>query len=379
MLIDKKKMQQKAAEIIESASDKNVGVVQAIEQIVEDMNAGLIEQIKAEAALANADAEYKKQLGLRTLNQKEHDFYNMLKKGPAAIKQAITASQEDIIPTTVINRAMNDIHAKSSVMDLVDFAPAGVTKWLFGSHSGTAVWGALTAVISASAELSATITPANMDAYKLTVFMVIPKGIRDLANEWVDRYFSAVLTEAMQDGAEAGYIAGDGANAPIGLLYSITNNASSGNGKAAKTVLSNITELSPKGLAAARKTLTNGGKRSASVMALICNPSDRVEYVDPAMLAQNAMGAYVNGTGLNITVYESVSCPAGTAILTLPKVYTMGFSGIKVDEYDQTKAMDDADLIIGKLYANGRADDDNCAVPFDVTQLTEKLIKVKHV
>ena len=34
-------------------------------------------------------------------------------------------------------------------------------------------------------------------------------------------------------------------------------------------------------------------------------------------------------------------------------------------------ALDDADLIIGKVYANGRAVDDSVAVPFDVTKLEE--------
>ena len=49
----------------------------------------------------------------------------------------------------------------------------------------------------------------------------------------------------------------------------------------------------------------------------------------------------------------------------------MGFSGFKIDEYDQTKALDDADVVIGKVYANGRATDDTCAWPFDITKLEE--------
>ena len=39
--------------------------------------------------------------------------------------------------------------------------------------------------------------------------------------------------------------------------------------------------------------------------------------------------------------------------------------------YDQTKALEDADLMIVKAYGNGRADDDNTAVVFDVTKLEE--------
>ena len=47
----------------------------------------------------------------------------------------------------------------------------------------------------------------------------------------------------------------------------------------------------------------------------------------------------------------------------------MGMSAIRVDEYKETKALDDADLFVGKAYANGRADDDNTAVVIDATQL----------
>ena len=57
----------------------------------------------------------------------------------------------------------------------------------------------------------------------------------------------------------------------------------------------------------------------------------------------------------------------------------MGVSGVRFDEYDQTKAMEDANLVIGKCYANGRADDDNCAVVFDVTKLEEYVLPVTQV
>ena len=51
--------------------------------------------------------------------------------------------------------------------------------------------------------------------------------------------------------------------------------------------------------------------------------------------------------------------------------------GIK--EYDQTKALDDADVVIAKCYANGRAVDDNVAFIFDVTKLEEYVQPVKVV
>ena len=66
-------------------------------------------------------------------------------------------------------------------------------------------------------------------------------------------------------------------------------------------------------------------------------------------------------------------------MFTIPGVYVMGATSTQMNEYDQTKAMDDADLIIGKAYANGRAVDDNCAVVFDITKLEEYVLPVTQV
>ena len=57
----------------------------------------------------------------------------------------------------------------------------------------------------------------------------------------------------------------------------------------------------------------------------------------------------------------------------------MGATSVQMKEYDQTKALDDADVIIGKCYANGRAVDDNCAVVYDVTKLEEYKLPVTQV
>ena len=55
----------------------------------------------------------------------------------------------------------------------------------------------------------------------------------------------------------------------------------------------------------------------------------------------------------------------------------MGLTGLGFKEYDQTMALDDADVIIGKGYSNGRASDDNIAYVFDVTKLEEYVPTVK--
>jgi hypothetical protein len=74
---------------------------------------------------------------------------------------------------------------------------------------------------------------------------------------------------------------------------------------------------------------------------------------------------------MNTRVIEEPNIAAGKAVITMPGVYTMGFSGLRVNEYKETKALEDADLLIAKVYGNGRAEDDNCAYVFNPTKLEE--------
>ena len=337
------------------AEEKAEAIMQSIEMINEAAHADLIQQVVAEAERASRDAEYKSKLGLRNLSQEEKKFYENFKD----IKQAFTANQIDIIPTEIIDRTLDD-----------------VKKWIVASHSGAAVWGPLTDAIKG--ELSAEVTALNIDLHKLTAYLVIPKSIRELSMEFVDRYFMAILSEAMQDGLVKGYLDGDGKTGPIGIFRQIGSVESAGTNKA-KTVLTTVTKFSPKGLAPVRKTLTNDGKRVVDKLYLICNPSDEAEYVDPCMYGEALTGGYVNKSFIDIEKIVDANCPKGKAAFTIAGYYTMGTAGVRVDEYDQTKAIEDADLIVAKCHANGRAVDDNVAVIFDVTKLEEYVLPVTQV
>nr|DAI70312.1 MAG TPA: major capsid protein [Caudoviricetes sp.] len=354
------------------ADQKAEAIMQSIEMIDGAMHADLIQQVVAESERASRDADYKKQLGLRNLSQEEKKFYEGFKD----VKQSITANQIDIIPTEIIDRTLDDVKKASPILKLVNMAPANVKKWIVASHSGVAVWGALTDTIKG--ELSAEIASLNIELHMLSAYLVIPKAIRELSLEFIDRYFMAILSEAMQDGLVKGYLDGDGKTGPIGIFRQIGTVESAGTNKA-KTVLTTVTKFSPKGLASVRKTLTNDGKRVIDKLYLICNPSDEAEYVDPCMYGEALTGGYVNKSFIDIEKIVDANCPKGKAAFTIAGYYTMGTTGVRVTEYDQTKAMENADLIIANCYANGRAVDDNVAVIFDVTKLEEYVLPVTQV
>ena len=378
MKIDNKvitdEMKQQIIANVNGAEDKGAAIYDAAEKIAMAQYSDLADQIIKESANAQADADYKKSLGLRSsFTEKERNFYKMIKDGPKAY-QSVTATQSDIIPEELIDRTLADITDETDILSLINFAPAGVKKWLFGSFGGTYSWGALTDAITS--EVTATLTDASMDVFKLSAFLVIPKGIRDLEIGYVDKYVRAVLNKVMQNGIANGFLYGDGKTAPIGITKQISAVESDGT-HTAKVAVS-VTKLSPAGLKAALKVLVHSGKRKVGTVYLICNPMDEVEYVNPALYGDTASGGFVNKAGVPLTVISNTNVTAGTAILTLAGVYTMGFSGVNIMDYKETKALEDADVMIGKLYANGRADDDDTAVVFDVTKLKEYKFPIEN-
>ena len=375
MIIDgNKELQQKVKELLDGAEDKSTASYEAAEMIINAKHDTLIKELVEQNAKAAADESYRKSLGLHTLSKEESEFYEKVKGG---VYQAITAKQIDIMPTSIVDRTLEGVKKASDILTLVNFAPADVKHWITGEHSGKAAWGTeLTSEITG--ELSATIKGIDLEQHKLTVYMVIPKAISDLALPFVDKYFRAILAEAMQDGLVEGYLNGNGKTGPVGITKKLETFTSTGTAQD-KTKLNTIKKFSPKGLKEVRKTLSNKGKRRVTELHLICNPLDEAEYVDPCLYGEALTGGYRNTSFMPIVKHVDANCPEGTGIFTLKGVYTMGTSGVRFDEYDQTKAMEDANLVIGKCYANGRADDDNCAVVFDITKLEEYVLPVNQV
>ena len=364
-----KQAQEEALKILQESDDKSQAVLDAIDKIASVQNEELIAEIKEQALRAESDKAYAKSLNLRVLSKEEKDFYEKLKDA----KQAITADQIDILPTSIIDLTMENIKRESGILSDVNFTPAEVKRWISAEKTGTYVWGALTDSIKG--ELSAEIEGINMEVNKLSVYLVIPKAIRDLALPFVDRYFTAILQEALNDGLEYGYLQGKGKNEPIGIYKQIAATNGDGTNKD-KTINTTLTNFTPKGLAEAKKYLSKNGIRTFDKLVLYCHPNDEADYVAPAIY--DSEGRLISSYK-NLEVKPSANNPQGKAALAIPKKYTMGLSNFGIKEYDQTKALDDADLIIGKGYANGRAVDDNVAFIFDVTKLEEYVAPVRVV
>ena len=358
------KAQEEALEILQKSENKEQAILDVVEKLTSVLHEDLIQEIRDEALQAESDKEYAKKMGLRTLSKEEKNFLEALVNDP---KQAITANQVDTIPTTMIDITLENIKEenKDGVLSDIEFAPANVKKWIAADKTGTYAWGSLFGAIGG--ELGASFEGVDVEINKLSAYLIIPKALRDLALPFVDKYFMAILKENIQDGLEYGYLQGSGKNEPIGIYKQISSVNEDGTHKD-KTVNTTLTEFTPKGLAPAKVHLTNGGKRVINQLSLYCNPSDEANYVAPALYDRE--GRLVSSFK-NLKVKQSTQNPTGKAALVIPKKYVMGLKNMGIKEYDQTKALDDADVVIAKSYANGRAVDDKIAFVFDVTKLKE--------
>ena len=159
-----KQAQEEALKILQESDNKSQAVLDVIEKIASVQNEELIAEIKEQALRAESDKAYAKSLNLRVLSKEEKDFYEKLKD----VKQAITADQIDILPTSIIDLTMENIKRESGILSDVNFTPAEVKRWISAEKTGTYVWGALTDSIKG--ELSAEIEGINMEVNKLSVY-----------------------------------------------------------------------------------------------------------------------------------------------------------------------------------------------------------------
>ena len=359
---------EEALKILQESDNKAEAIVNALELITSAKNAELLAKIQEESERAKYDEEFKKSLNLRTLSKAETKFYQMLKDA----KQTVTAEQTDIFPTSIIDRTLDDIKKESGVLNLVQFTPADVKNWLVAEKSGGYQWGGIFDGITG--ELSHEFDSMNVELNKLTVYMIIPKAIKDLSLPFVDKYFRASLKESLVDGAEYGYLSGTGKDEPVVIYYQIGSLEQ--NGEHSAKTLNTVTGFSPKELAPVKKTLSKNGKRDIDKIYLVCNPADEADYVAPALYDRE--GKMISSYK-NLEVIKTANNPQGKAAFTLDKKYIMGFSGFKINEYAETKALDDANVLIGKAYANGRAVDDSVAYVIDVTKLEEYIPTIRTI
>ena len=102
---------------------------------------------------------------------------------------------------------------------------------------------------------------------------------------------------------------------------------------------------------------------------MVVNPVDYLTKVLPAMSFRTPSGEYVNILPYPTDIVQEVTVPKGKAILGIAKRYLLGASSADIKAYKEVMAKEDMDLHIGKIYSNGRPEDNVSFIVVDISSL----------
>ena len=319
--------------------------------------------------------------GCRVLTSEEKQYYEavigaMKSDNP---QQALT-NVNKVLPETVIDSVFEDLTDNHPLLAEINFQNTGaLVKILLSTTGGAAKWGPIDKSITE--ELSANFIEVDLTLAALTAFIPVNRYMLDLGPAWMDRYVRELLSEALAVELEAGIVAGNGKDQPIGMMKKLTGAVDGVYGD--KTAVP-ITDLSPATYGTILSTLSTGPNkknRAVNHVLLVVNPTDYFTKIFPATTVRAADGTYSkNVFPFPTTVAQSAAVPAGKAVMGLPSKYFMGVgtqSGGKIEYSDEYKFLERLRVYAIFLYGYGRAMDENAFVLLDISKLEAASLEVR--
>lgn len=366
---------QEFAQNFKAALDEkdNAKLAQAFETYSNSIQAQLLDA--AAEIRDTADETILARRGIRQLTSVEQKFYGELAKAMKAAepKQAL-AGAEVTIPQTVIDTVLADIEHEHPLLAALNIQNTfGAVKWIYSDDvQKLAAWGKITDAITK--ELGETIHELKFDTNKLSAFIPVPKDLLDLGASYLDAYVRKILADAAAAGLEYGVVKGTGKDMPIGFAKDLDGAVTGGEypDKAA-IVLKDLSVKSYCGVVA--KLAKNGSDRPRVITSvdLIVNPVDYIEKIIPATTVLATDGTYKgNIFPFPTRIFPSEMVDQGRAILGQLKNYPVcvstGKEG-KIEYSDQYQFLEDNRVYFCKLFATGRAKDNNSFVLLDISKL----------
>lgn len=309
--------------------------------------------------------------GENVLTSEESRFFTNLVEDEADLD---TYKSETILPESTVVRVFEDMQQERPLLSRINFRTTGIkTRMIVGDPSGAAMWGEIFGKIQG--QIQANFNEISFSQNKLTAFAIVPKDLLEFGPEYVERYVRLQLAEAIGLKLEEGIVTGNGSlqNQPVGLNKDMTKD-DDGN-------ITSVTEKTPAGeltFADARtvakelagvmnelSTKENGRRINVSgQVTLAVNPSEQY-LVQAEYTKQNVNGEWVTSLPFNLTIVSSEFVPAGQVIAFVGNRYYAAYTGaVQIREYDQTLALEDANVYIAKQFAHGVPDDNKTSLVY---------------
>lgn len=344
---------------------------EVMEQWMEVVAQDVAERVTKEQATFQNDAMILTSRGAKQLTSEEVKYFEKLADAmkTSKVKEALT-DMDVVMPTTTINRVFEDlVEAHPLLSKIQTMNVTGITEVI--KRTGDveeAWWGKLCDEIKK--ELEAGFKKESTTLYKLSAFLPICKAYLTLGPAWLETYIRTILTESMSKGLVKAIVTGTGVDQPYGMDRDLEAAVTPEQPVPRKSAIA-IKDFEPKTLGKIIAKLTNKGKRVVTKVTLVVNPVDYWEKVWAITTTKNALGQYIaNQFPFPVDIVQEPSVAVGEAIIGLAEKYDLSVGmGQRIEYSDEFKFLDDERVYLSKMYANGKARDNNSFFLLDISQV----------
>lgn len=344
-----------------------------------------------ESQIQQVREEYNAQVlttrGVNQLTSQEREYYQKFAEaaGGENPRQAV-ANLPVVTPRSIVDRVFDDLRTNHPLLKHLNFtAAAGLVEIIINTNGyQSAIWGALSDAVVKEAAAGFKQVSANL--LKLSAFLPVCKAMLELGPEWLDRFVRETLYECLANGLEAGYIAGNGKNQPIGMIKQFGEGVSVVDGVYPDKEAIAITDLSTEtvgGLLGKLAVSSEGANRAVRDLIFITSPVDYYTKVMPATTLMAPDGSYRNDVmPYPMDVIQSPSVPANKAVLGMGKRYVALLGSPKdgkIEYSDHYRFLEDERMYLIKAYSNGFAMDPNDFLLLDISQLKPLMLALQMV
>lgn len=342
--------------------------MEAYSEMIKDQ---VIEEARAEYKNGTDDTNIAIARGQNPLTAKEAKFINEL-----VDPDTDTYKENVIIPETIVERVFEDAQQSRPLLQQINFRVSGInTRLILADREGQAVWGEIFNKIQG--QIDANFREVNFSQNKLTAFAVVPKDLMQFGPRWVERFVRQQLSEVMAIALEYGVVNGRGTNShePIGLTKDIVKD-DEGNitGVEDKETVGTLTfaDMRTTAMELAHVMTHLSTKENGNLVnidgdvSLVVSPADQF-MVKAQYTVQTVSGQWVTSLPYNVTITASEQVPQGKVVAFARSRYEAVNTGsIEIKRYDQTLALEDADVFITKHFAHGMPVDNKASVVYDL-------------
>lgn len=354
--------QQEFFDLLEDPKASNKERRQAFSDVLDEQTEKITDMIRNETLQANRQG-YK----VKGFTNTEVQFFN---------EEGLSVTDgEKILPIESIERIFDDLIQRHDLLRELGVCNAMLRLNIITVEPTEAyAWGVITGAIKG--KIQDAFKEKLINQGKLTAYTVIPNDILQYGPEYVYDFFSRQLDEVLFTALEEGYIKGQGTTdaqhpQPIGLTKQLASPNTDKDSAGTLTMTDPAKTIHEMGEALSKISVDEKGKTRTAMnnVLLIVNNAD-LWRVKALFTVQNAAGEYVTATPFGIKLIGSAAAPKGKAVFVAADYYDAFIGGeLDVKGYDQTLALEDAMLLVGKTFAYGEPRDENVSVVYDLPEV----------